>query len=674
MAPLLRAEAAASGWMLRERRGRAAAALGSAGSSWGGKCCAGAFRDRPPGRRAALGPAWGWGCSSAGAPRNDRLIGSSSHLPLAVNFEHLALAGLPLRLAVHPSAAHPARIMGVLRHVFGFLMLSLCLGQTTSPSTSPTPTPCSAPPGYFCSGGAALLCPVGAYCAGGTALNVSCYPMTACTVAGLSAQPPCYWDVSNLAGNGVAGWADGLGTAARLNAPIGIFVDPLSLNLYATDYMGNRVRKISPSGNVSTIAGSGAASFLNGLGTAASFFGPHCAPSDSSGNIYVADYSNQRLRQIFASGMVVTLAGSGIAGGVNGFGTAAQFHGPTDIALNASGGAMGYIVEQLGCRIRCINFTTTAVTTLAGSGVAGFMDGIGVLAQFNKPTTAVLHPRGLLYVADGWGGCVACENHRIRVIDISTTVVSTLAGSGAAGSVDGVGTAATFNQPRGIALDAAFSTLFVSEQNGNRIRSIDLSTKLVQTIAGSGSPSYANGFGVAASFNAPLYLSFSPQGILYTADADNHRIRKLTCVPCPASYYCSSGAPVLCPAGSYCPLSSINAKLCPRGSFSTAGAATCTLCLSGTFATSAGSTTCRQCPGGHYCPAGASSWARLNCGRGNYCPDGSGAPMPCPYQVPPSGGWGALQVQGPAFIVETAHCINHCFWNFTSGDSMLSKC
>ncbi len=99
-----------------------------------------------------------------------------------------------------------------------------------------------------------------------------------------------------------------------------------------------------------------------------------------------------------------------------------------------------------------------------------------------------------------------------------------------------------------------------------------------------------------------------------------------------------------------------------------------TLCPAGTFTSATGSTSCQQCPGGHYCPTGTSSWARLNCGRGKYCPDGSGAPTPCPYQVPPTGGWGALQVQGPAFLVETSHCLNHCFWNFTSGGGMLSKC
>jgi hypothetical protein len=94
-------------------------------------------------------------------------------------------------------------------------------------------------------------------------------------------------------------------------------------------------------------------------------------------------------------------------------------------------------------------------------------------------------------------------------------------------------------------------------------------------------------------------------------------------------------------------------------------------CPAGTFSTEPGS--CQRCPGGHFCPAGASSRVRLNCGRGNYCPEGAGAPAPCPIQVPPSGGW-PQRAQGPAFLVDTARCLNHCFWNFTSDDGILSKC
>ena len=116
---------------------------------------------------------------------------------------------------------------------------------------------------------------------------------------------------------------------------------------------------------------------------------------------------------------------------------------------------------------------------------------------------------------------------------------------------------------------------------------------------------------------------------------------------------------------------------CTAGSYKAFCASNCTLCPAGTFNSATGSVSavsCQQCPGGHYCPVGTSSWARLNCGRGNYCPDGSGAPTPCPLQVPPTGEWGVMQAQGPAFLVETARCLNHCFWNFTSGDGMLSKC
>ena len=95
-------------------------------------------------------------------------------------------------------------------------------------------------------------------------------------------------------------------------------------------------------------------------------------------------------------------------------------------------------------------------------------------------------------------------------------------------------------------------------------------------------------------------------------------------------------------------------------------------CGAGTFGAAPA---CAPCAEGHYCPPGTLSWARLSCGRGNFCPEGASAPTPCPIQVPPPGSWGALQVQGPAFLVETARCANHCFWNFSSGDyGALSKC
>ena len=222
--------------------------------------------------------------------------------------------------------------------------------------------------------------------------------------------------------------------------------------------------------------------------------------------------------------------------------------------------------------------------------------------------------------------------------------------------------------------------IVVSDCANHAIRRISPSA-LVSTIAGGASIGYANGFGSDALLNFPTGISAVGLSGAYQV-ADGNRIRQLTCVPCPVSFFVESGnnTPRRCPAGSFCPYiytsltCPTSPELCPKGSFSNAGATNCTLCPAGTFAPATGSTSCQQCPGGHFCPAGTSSWARLNCGRGNYCPDGSGTPTPCPYQVPPTGGWGALQVQGPAFLVETSHCLNHCFWNFTSGDGVLSKC
>jgi sugar lactone lactonase YvrE len=515
-----------------------------------------------------------------------------------------------------------------------FALLAFCSGQSVSPTTSPSPsiTPCSAQPGFFCNGGSALICPIGAYCAGGSALNVSCYPVTACTVAGLSAQPPCYWNVSTLAGNGAAGSANGIGTAASFNFPRGI-VSAADGRIYVGDEQSNALRVISSVASVTTLS--------------SSFSGhPMGVSIDLSGVAYVAEQHAHVIRKVTPSGTTTVFLGSGVSGSANGVGVSATFSNPSGISIDSGGNL--FIADLSNGLVRRAT-PSGAVSTVA----SGFSAHEGVAVANN----------GVVYVADS-------GNQRIKAITNGS--VSIVAGSGLAGSSDGFGTSASFNGPYGITVDS-YLNVFVAEYNGNRVRMIKTSREVV-TIAGSGLSAAVNGFGSSASFFGMQAISVSLGGVLYAADSRNHRIRQLTCVPCPVSYYCYSGSPVLCPAGSYCPLSSINATLCPIGTISSVGASNCTLCPAGTYTLATGSSSCKQCPGGHYCPAGASSWARLNCGLGNYCPDGSGAPTPCPYQVPPPGGWGALQVQGPAFLVETAHCLNRCFWNFTSGDGMLSKC
>ena len=152
---------------------------------------------------------------------------------------------------------------------------------------------CTAPPGYFCPPGtnATQLCPVGAFCAGGGTGNVSCYPVTACTVAGLSMQPPCYWSVSTVAGNGVAGYADGTGGAARFNQPSLPSFDPVTSEIFVAEYAGQRVRRITPSRVVTTVVGTGiGGNSGDAAGTATQIFGPASVKTSPDSMLYISEW------------------------------------------------------------------------------------------------------------------------------------------------------------------------------------------------------------------------------------------------------------------------------------------------------------------------------------------------------------------------------------------------
>jgi sugar lactone lactonase YvrE len=267
-----------------------------------------------------------------------------------------------------------------------------------------------------------------------------------------------YGQVSTLAGSGTSGASDGFGTSASFKLPFGVAVDATG-NVYVGDFYNNKIRKISLLGAVTTLSGSGIAGATDGVGIAASFNHPSGVALDASGNIYVSDTGNNKIRKISPSGVVTTLAGSGTAGATDGVGIAASFNSPIGVSVNAAGNV--YVADANSNKIRKIS-PSGAVTTLAGS-LQGSTDGLGTEARFSNPYGVALDASGNVYVADA-------NNNKIRKISPSGKV-TTLAGIGTAGVTDGVGIEASFYLPFGIAVDIA-GNLYVSNQFGGQIRKV----------------------------------------------------------------------------------------------------------------------------------------------------------------------------------------------------------
>lgn len=198
--------------------------------------------------------------------------------------------------------------------------------------------------------------------------------------------------VSTVAGTGSAGFADGVSAAAMFSSPTGIVADGTG-NLFIADQYNHRIRKITPGGMVSTLAGSGTAGFADGSGTAASFSSPTGLAIDGNGNIYVADAGNHRIRKISTSGTVTTIAGNGTAGNTDGTGTAATFVSPSGIAVDAAG--MLYVTNSNSVR----KVTSSGVvTTIAGSSTGSYADGTGTAAGFSNPRGIAVDGNGNIYV------------------------------------------------------------------------------------------------------------------------------------------------------------------------------------------------------------------------------------------------------------------------------------
>jgi sugar lactone lactonase YvrE len=288
-----------------------------------------------------------------------------------------------------------------------------------------------------------------------------------------------------------------------LNFKSGVASD-VSGNVYLSDSVYNRIRKLTPQGALSTLAGSGASLYADGTGTLAKFYEPSGLATDISGNIYVADCKNNCVRKVTASGVVTTLSG--------------YFNGPRGVTVDASGNV--FVADTSNHKI-CKISPSGQVSTLAGSGAAGYSDGTGTAAYFNQPCGLAVDPGGNVYVADN-------KNHMIRKVS-PAGVVTTIAGKQfTSGFVNGVGTSAVFNYPSAIALDNN-GYIYVADFGNHMIRKIS-PTGAVTTLAGSGMAGYSDGTGNAAAFmfNSPSGIALDVSGSVYVADYGNNRIRKIT--------------------------------------------------------------------------------------------------------------------------------------------------
>jgi len=321
--------------------------------------------------------------------------------------------------------------------------------------------------------------------------------------------------VTTFAGSGAQGSLDATGTAASFRYPSGVCADA-SGNMYVADVSNQKIRKITAAGVVTTFLGSGSVGSLDASGTSATFWNPYGVCSDGSGNIYIADFDNHKIRKSTSTGVVTTFAGSNaLSGSADGTGTAAGFFYPEGVCADASGNI--YVADAGNLKIRQ-STATAVVTTFAGSGVAGAVDATGTSASFFNPGGVCSDNNGVIYVAD-------TDNNKIRKIT-PAGAVTTFAGSGSTGSANGTGIAASFSSPSGICSDAA-GNIYVGDLANHKIRKISAGG-VVTTFAGSGTPGSADGTGTAASFNSPYGVCSDISGNIYVADYGNHTIRKIT--------------------------------------------------------------------------------------------------------------------------------------------------
>ncbi len=361
-------------------------------------------------------------------------------------------------------------------------------------------------------------------------------------------------NITTIAGNGIKGYSGdgGSAIAAEINTAVGVAVDTASGNIYFTDQNNNFVRKITAStGIVTTIAGVGTPTLNTGYsgdggsGTLAKIYAPAGIAVSAAGNIYFADEGNRRVRKIIAStGIITTIAGNGTTS-YSGDGVAATSTGidAGDVALDAAGNV--YITDATNNVVRKVTASTGKISTVAGNGTMGFSGdgGAAISAKLSIPTGVILDAIGNIYIADA-------NNQRIRKVTTSTSIITTIAGTGTQGySGDGgAATSAKLGNPRDLAIDAS-GNIYIADESNNCVRKITKSSGKISTIAGDGTSGFMGdgGQAIAAELASPNGVAVDVAGNVYIADYFNYRIRKTyTCTA-----YTTNNMQTICSGSSY---------------------------------------------------------------------------------------------------------------------------